>query len=273
MTARTLHTMQRPHRKAKPTMPQASTRRSTPSAKRRARANGQARLRFDERERQIIDGALAFFAEFGFAGGTRELSMRLGVTQPLLYRYFPSKQALIERVYEEIFLRRVAPEWLPALRDRSRSLDVRLLEFYRHYAHATYQAQWIRLYFHTALAGFDLNARYVRFIEGHVLRTICAELRAEFGLPLPSKTPIGRREMELIWKLHGGMFYWAVRRFIYGSAVLEDFAAVAEDAIQAFLAGARRVLPRIVAESDGQPRKQSKISSPARPTAAMRRLR
>jgi AcrR family transcriptional regulator len=230
--------------------------RTRPAAKRRPRPNGQARLSFNERERQIIDGALRFFSEAGFAGGTRELSLRLGVTQPLLYRYFPSKQALIKRVYDEVFLKRVAPEWTVALRDRSRPLDVRLLEFYRQYAAATYQVHWIRLYFHTALAGTNLNARYVDFIERHVLRTVCAELRADFGLPPPSKSPITRREMELVWKLHGGMFYWAVRRFIYGSTVVEDVAAVAEDAIEAFLAGARRVLPRIVG-GDGAARKRA----------------
>jgi AcrR family transcriptional regulator len=228
-------------------MPQPAKRTRAP-AKRPARTNGQARLRFDERERQIIDGALAYFSEAGLSGGTRELSTRLGVTQPLLYRYFPSKRALIERVYDEMFLRRIAPEWVQALRDRSRPLAARLLDFYRNYADATYQEHWIRLYFHTALAGLDLNARYVNFVERHVLRTVCVELRVELGLPPPSKQPLSRREMELVWKLHGGMFYWAVRRFIYGSEVHEDFATVAEDAIEAFLAGARRVLPRIVAK-------------------------
>lgn len=33
------------------------------------------------------------FAECGFEGQTRELHKRLGITQPLLYRYFPSKEA------------------------------------------------------------------------------------------------------------------------------------------------------------------------------------
>jgi AcrR family transcriptional regulator len=248
-------------------MPKGSSRlraTSTRSVKRGARAtrgNGQSRLSFDERERQIIDGALKFFSEEGFAGGTRELSTRLGVTQPLLYRYFPSKRALIKRVYEEVFLRRVDPQWIAALRDRSQSLDARLLDFYRHYADATYQVHWIRLYFHTALAGLDLNARYVGFVEQHLLRTVCTELRADLGLPPPSKVAISRREMELVWKLHAGMFYWAVRRFIYRSQVLEDFATVADDAIQAYLAGARRVLPRILAAANTRLRRRAQPSA------------
>ena len=46
------------------------------------------RLSRAERERQIIQAAIRFFAEVGFAGRTRELAERAGITQPLLYRYF-----------------------------------------------------------------------------------------------------------------------------------------------------------------------------------------
>ena len=40
------------------------------------------------REKQILEGAISFFSEVGFTGQTRELSRRLGITQPLLYRYY-----------------------------------------------------------------------------------------------------------------------------------------------------------------------------------------
>jgi AcrR family transcriptional regulator len=200
-----------------------------------------------ERERQIVEGAIEYFAAAGFAGGTRELSRQLGITQPLLYRYFSSKQALIERVYEQLFLRRLAPEWITALADRSRPLTARLIDFYRHYSEATYNSQWIRLYFHAGLAGVGLNARYIAMIERRLLPTICAALRAEFGLPPPNGTPVTARELEFVWKLHAGIFYWAVRKFVYGSSVLEDFDTFAADAVDAFVAGAERVLPRIVA--------------------------
>ena len=51
-----------------------------------------------EREKLIVSEAIRYFSEVGFSGQTRELSRRLGITQPLLYRYFPSKRALLERV-------------------------------------------------------------------------------------------------------------------------------------------------------------------------------
>jgi AcrR family transcriptional regulator len=56
------------------------------------------RLTGPEREKHIAQEAVKYFAEVGFVGDTRELAQRLGVTQSLLYKYFPSKEALINRV-------------------------------------------------------------------------------------------------------------------------------------------------------------------------------
>src|ERR1700739_1778532 len=69
----------------------------------------QQRLDPAEREAIIAREAVSFFAEHGVAGQTRELAKRLRITQPLLYRYFPSKEALIERVYQEVFVGRWKP--------------------------------------------------------------------------------------------------------------------------------------------------------------------
>ena len=58
------------------------------------------RMSGPERERMIALEAVRFFAEVGFDGDTRELARRVGVTQSLMYKYFPNKAALIDRVYE-----------------------------------------------------------------------------------------------------------------------------------------------------------------------------
>ena len=68
------------------------------------------RLSPDEREREIVRGAVAYFAEVEFEGSTRDLAARIGVTQPLPYRYFPSKDALLDRVYQEVYLGRWDPQ-------------------------------------------------------------------------------------------------------------------------------------------------------------------
>src|SRR6478736_7326055 len=91
------------------------------------------RLSPEQREAEIVRGAVGFFAEFGFEGQTRELATRLGITQPLLYRYFPTKDALVERVYEEVFLRRWNPFWEELIVDRNKPLNTRLGEFYHDY--------------------------------------------------------------------------------------------------------------------------------------------
>ncbi len=85
----------------------------------------------EQRERAIVREAVALFAEQGFGAQTRELAARLGITQPLLYRYFPSKEALIERVYEEVFLRRWDPSWEDLLDDEEIPLEQRLTTFYQ----------------------------------------------------------------------------------------------------------------------------------------------
>src|SRR3954466_15055495 len=84
-----------------------------------------------DRERQIIEGAIAYFAEAGFSGQTRELSKRLGIPRPLLYRYFENKQALIDRVYQTVFAGRWDPSWIGLLQDRSLPLRERLGGVYR----------------------------------------------------------------------------------------------------------------------------------------------
>ena len=75
-------------------------------------------MRAADRERAIVDEAIRFFAEHGFEGQTRELAKRMGITHSAIYRHFPSKEALIERVYQEVYLSRWSPDWGPMIRDR-----------------------------------------------------------------------------------------------------------------------------------------------------------
>src|SRR5713101_2527438 len=75
------------------------------------------RLDPEDREREIVDGAVTFFAEVGFDGGLRDLAKRLGMTHQNLFRYFPTKEVLIERVYKEVYLNRWQPEWEAVLHD------------------------------------------------------------------------------------------------------------------------------------------------------------
>jgi AcrR family transcriptional regulator len=221
----------------------------TASASQHGKGTGRTpqRLAPADRERQIVEGAIAYFSEVGFSGQTRELSNRLGITQPLLYRYFASKQALIERVYDTVFAGRWNPAWITLLQDRSVPLHERLVEFYRRYAEATHRPDWIRIYMHAGLSSPELNRRYIQLVRKDLLPTICRELRADCGLPQNS-APVCEAEIEYVWSLHGGIFYQAVRRHVYKTRIGGDFVTQADYAIANFLAGARTVYPRLLAQ-------------------------
>lgn len=200
------------------------------------------------RERQIVDGAISYFAEVGFSGQTRELSRRLGITQSLLYRYFSSKQALIDRVYEQVFLGRWNPEWIALVRNDALPLRDRLIEFYRQYAIATYQPEWVRIYIYAGLAETGLNKRYLELIERGLLNTLCLELRRFCGHHEVT-TAVSGEELEFAWSLHGGMFYYAVRHFIFGGDIHVDFMSNVALVVDNFLDGVRSNYPRLLAPS------------------------
>ncbi|HEX7968135.1 MAG TPA: helix-turn-helix domain-containing protein [Stellaceae bacterium] len=216
--------------------PAARLRLGSPAAKRQRAAPSSKRLAAAAREQQILAEAVRFFAEVGFNGQTRELAQRIGITQPLLYRYFPTKRDLVERVFKEVFLKRIDPEWSKLIADRTRPLEDRLVEFYAEYAQATYTYEWIRIYMFAALMGEDLNRRYIKIVEEKLLKPICVEIRHHCGLA-PGDAPISEAELEHVWVMHGGIFYYAVRKYVYHSRVGTDFTAIVRRAVTGMLAG------------------------------------
>src|ERR1700760_3215186 len=203
----------------------------------------QKRLSPDDRRREFVAKATEFFSEEGFGGGTRDLARRLGVTQPLLYRYFPSKDDLIKEVYRTVYLEPLDTGWEKLLTDRSRPLRDRLLEFYRGYTDVIFKRKWMRIYLYSGLKGLDINRWYVGVVREQILTRIVKEFRHEIGLSAQSKltTP----ELELAWVFHSGIFYYGVRKYIYESPVLEDKEQMIADALDAFLAGYDRVFGQV----------------------------
>lgn len=205
----------------------------------------KTRLSPAERERQIIEGAIAYFSEVGFSGQTRELSKRLGITQPLLYRYFANKQDLVDRVYQTVFEGRWNPSWVTLLKDRSVPFRERLIEFYRQYSKATYRPDWIRIYMYAGLSNPALNRRYIKLVRRELLPVFCLELRHQCGIDEPGEK-VSDEEIEFVWSLHGGIFYSAVRQLVYKTPMKVDFMGQVELAIDNFLAGAVTTYPQLL---------------------------
>jgi hypothetical protein len=56
------------------------------------------------------------------------------VTQPLLYRYFPTKSSFIEAVYDVLYVGRWDADWVRLLADSTMPLRERLNVFYKRYS-------------------------------------------------------------------------------------------------------------------------------------------
>ena len=199
----------------------------------------QKRLSPHDRRKEFVAKATEFFSEEGFGGGTRDLARRLGVTQPLLYRYFPSKDDLIKEVYRTVYLEPFDPGWEKLLTDRSRPIRDRLLEFYGAYTDVIFTRKWLRIYLYAGLKGLDINRWYVGVVRDKILSRIIRECRHEAGLPVQSKPTAS--ELEMAWVFHSGIFYYGVRKYIYESPVLEDKEQMIGDTLDVFLAGFERV--------------------------------
>lgn len=204
-------------------------------------------MRASEREQFILEEAVRFFAEHGFQGQTRELAKRIGITHSAIYRHFPSKEALIERVYEHIYVSRWRPEWGALITDRSRSLESRLTEFYLQYVERVFHYDWVRIFVFSGLKGFDITSRYLDIVREQVIEPACIELRHELGLPGAEVVALSERETELFWGLHGRIFYLAIRRFVYGTPTPEHLEVAVRDGVRSFLAGGPEVVRSIVA--------------------------
>ncbi len=183
----------------------------------------------------IVRGAVSFFAEHGFEGNTRELAQRLGITQPLLYRYFPDKATLIDRVYREVFLDRWKPQWQDRVADRSRPLPERLTRFYQDYARVILSYEWVRLFMYSGLKGLDVAKRYAEVVFARIYPRVIGEIRSAHGAPKLADLPITDAEVEHLWALHGAILYLGIRRWIYRVPVPADQDAAVAARVAAFL--------------------------------------
>lgn len=214
-----------------------ATRRKTvalqaPAAGVRASAT-RRRMSPDERREQILTEAITFFTEHGFKGTTRQLSEQAGITQPLLYQYFPTKRDLIDAVYERIYLRRLQPHWKKLIVDRTIPIGDRMTRFYLEYADAVLTREWVRLFVFAGLQGEDINQRYLTQLERTIIVPLMTEIthaaRKQNGAR--AKVP----SADDIWAHHGAMFYLGIREHIYGVGAPSDRRKTIVDAVERFV--------------------------------------
>ena len=204
-----------------------------------------------DRRSMILEQAAEFFASNGPAASTRALARALGITQALLYRYFPSKEALVRAVYQERFGDRQNPAWVETLRDRTRPLDERLVEFFASYIDRLSAADY-RLWMRAALEGWSFARFYHQDLVEHVFMPIITELRHAAELEGFATRPVMYGELEIAFNLHGALTFMRIRRDVYGAPVHPDTRAAVALHVAIFLPGAVqqiRVLHRADAPS------------------------
>ena len=211
----------------------------------------RSRIKPEERHREFVRKAISLFSEGGFEAGTRELAQRLGVTQPLLYRYFPSKDDLIAAVYREIYVNRWKPEWREGLLDETVPIRTRILSFYDDYTRTIFTPEWLRIYLFAGLRGVHINRLYTSTVEAEILEPIARATRKAFGRP--DSDPLRPEEVELFWTLQGGIFYYGVRQIVYRLEMQVDRETMLRNAVDTFLDGVSSVLDRIARDAPPTP--------------------
>jgi len=204
------------------------------------------RLTSQEREKQIVLAAVEFFAEVGFSGDTRQLARRLGVTQSLIYKHFPTKDALIDKVYEEVYVGRWNPFWETVIQDRSIPLEERLVSLYIEYSKAALTRDWVRIFMFSGLRGESINKKYLEMLRSRILEPVAIALREEFCLPDIQSMPLKTSEIELVWSINARIFYFGQRRWIFDVPIEDDVEEMIRLTIAHFMAGAKVLLPQIV---------------------------
>jgi AcrR family transcriptional regulator len=221
----------------------ATAKKSAP-AKAAAVVRPAKRLTPEEREEQIVQKAIRYFATYGFSASTHDLAREIGITQPLLYRYFPSKEALVDRVFNEVYLSRWNPDWEDWLRDRSMPLHERMRRYYKDYARNILKAEWIRIFIFAGLTREGINQRYLTRLRERIFNVVLEELRQEHRLPKPTPSQY-EDEIELIWSIHASIFYVGMRKWVYGLSIPKDIDRLIDQKVTAFLCGAPAVMREI----------------------------
>lgn len=207
-----------------------------------------------ERERQILDGSIAFFAEHGFGGQLRDLASSIGVTHALLYHYFPTKQALLDRVYLEVFEGRWRAEWDALLDDGAMTVEDKFTAFYTEYVNVGLTKEFTRILVFSGLSDHTITDRFFALLRQRLFPRLVRETRRFRGST--SSAQPSPREIELLMGLHGGFFYVSMRRWIYGQAVYSEAQsrsfdeAFVRDRVRAYLLSSRELFATPAAALD-----------------------
>lgn len=184
-----------------------------------------------QRVEQIIEGATKFFSEHGLSGQTRELSASLGIAQPLLYRYFPSKQALIDRIFLEAFENRWDDSWRDLILNEALPIEDRYAQFYIEFDKSILTREWVRLFMYAELGSYGYGKKIVDKLRKEIFFPLSTTLRHHYGFPSVQEAPTAKEEIELLLELHGVVLYNSIRKHVYELKTAMKIERIAENIV------------------------------------------
>ncbi len=224
------------------------------------KVNGsRKRLPFAERRALILRQAEDFFSEYGLTAQTRALAAACGISQRLLYRFFPTKEALLDEVYGDAIFGPFKAVWFDKLANRSQGIEERLIDFYEDYFSAVLTRKWLRLFLYSSLAEGKMAPDYIAAIIKRLITVIAEEVASELEVTLPDDEALVH---EIAWTLHGSISHFAIRRHLYHASQDVPAETVISLHVRSFLAGFPAMVRQTQDASDsGPPRERERSSS------------
>lgn len=204
-----------------------------------------------QRKKLIVEQAMQVFADKGFSAGTREIARELGVTQALLYRYFSSKEELIEAVFQRQLELGGDPPPASDLLNAGTPLDQRVRLFAGELLDVIRNDR-IRLCLYAGLAGYGTRHLTRDQLVSDVIGPLVLAVRQDTGLPDFEARPISADEFDLGMILHGGLVCLAMRDLIYDAAPMTSEARSVELLASAWLTEARTRIAELHDDWDNQ---------------------
>lgn len=192
------------------------------------------RMPYAERRAQILEKATELFAEYGLTAQTRALAAECGISQRLLYRFFPTKEDLLQEVYDTAIVGPFQARWFADLSDRNRSMHDRLNKFYNDYLDDVLGRRWLRLFLYSSLAEAGMAPNYISSIITKLMETIVSETAHERGKRLDIDPEAVH---EIGWTIHGAVSHYAIRRHIYDASQVIPQDMVVAMHVSVFLNG------------------------------------
>jgi len=130
-----------------------------------------------DRRHQLLEAALEIFARKGFEGTTtKEVAAAAGVTEAIIFRHFPTKQALYTAVLDQHVESAAVQDWLSEIKSwMEQNNDAEVLRSIARVILRAYRTdtRYERVLLYAALEGHELGLAHNRQLAAPIYELLC----------------------------------------------------------------------------------------------------